>query len=52
MIYSLVGLSDAHGEPRFVLGYSKSVCEVYTDIVEYLLVTMKKFDVVCAIPVD
>jgi hypothetical protein len=34
MIYSLVGLSSAHHDPRFVVDYSKSVCQAYTDVVE------------------
>lgn len=50
MIYSLVGLSNAHRDPRFVVDYSKSVCQVYTDVVEYVLSTTKKLDIVCAIP--
>jgi hypothetical protein len=50
MIYSLVGLSNAHGDPRFVVDYSKTVCQVYTDVVEYVLATTKKLDIICAIP--
>ena len=34
MIYSLVGLLSAHHDPRFVVDYSKSVCQAYTDVVE------------------
>jgi hypothetical protein len=50
LIYSLVGLSTAHRDPRFVVDYSKSVRQVYTDVVEYILNTTGKLDIICAIP--
>lgn len=50
MIYSLIGLSSAHRDPRFVVDYSKSVCQVYTDVVEYVVATTKKLDIICAMP--
>ena len=49
-IYSLVGLSSAHRDPRFIVDYSKSVCQVYTDVVEYVVTTTKKLDIICAMP--
>jgi hypothetical protein len=50
MIYSLVGLSSAHHDPRFVVDYLKSVCQAYTDVVEYVVATTKKLDIICAMP--
>jgi Heterokaryon incompatibility protein (HET) len=50
MIYSLVGLSTAHQDPRFILDYSRSVCQVYTDAVEYEVSTPKDLTIICAMP--
>jgi hypothetical protein len=49
-IYSLVGLSTAHQDPRLILDYSRSVCQVYTDAVEYEVSTSKKLTIICAMP--
>jgi Heterokaryon incompatibility protein (HET) len=50
MVYSLIGFSNAQKDPRFVMDYSKSVCEVYTDVIEHVMTTMKKLDIICAMP--
>jgi hypothetical protein len=50
MVYSLVGLSTAQHDDRFVLDYSKPVCQVFIDVVEYILNTTKKLDIICAMP--
>lgn len=36
-VYALVGLSTAQDDPDFVIDYSKTLREVYTDVVRYLI---------------
>lgn len=36
-IYVLVGLSKAQNDSRFVINYSKSVQEVFTDVIKYVV---------------
>jgi hypothetical protein len=49
-IYSVVGLSSAREDPLLVIDYSRSVRQIYTDVVRYVVRTYRKLDILCAMP--
>ncbi|KAH7307946.1 heterokaryon incompatibility protein-domain-containing protein [Rhexocercosporidium sp. MPI-PUGE-AT-0058] len=49
-IYALVGLSTAQNDSRFVIDYSKSVQEVFTDTVKYIVKSSNTLEVICSMP--
>jgi hypothetical protein len=49
-VYSLIGLSAAQDDQKLRIDYSKSIREVFVDVIRYDLITNQRLDLICAIP--
>lgn len=49
-IFALVGLTTARDDPRFVIDYAASVRRVYINVVEYIITSTQRLDVICSMP--
>jgi hypothetical protein len=47
-IYALVGLSTTRNDSHFVIDYSASVRQVFTDAAKYILKSSQRLDVICS----
>ncbi|TVY83343.1 Heterokaryon incompatibility protein 6 OR allele [Lachnellula suecica] len=47
LVYALLGLSTAHNDPDFILDYSRSLEDVYTDVVKYILKSSGCLNIIC-----
>jgi hypothetical protein len=49
-VFALVPLTGARNDGKLVISYEKSVKEVYTDVVIYVVTTTSQLDIICARP--
>jgi hypothetical protein len=47
-VYAVLGLLAAHERAQFPIDYNISVREIFTNVVEHLLRTTQRLDVICA----
>lgn len=47
-VYAVLGLLAAHERSQFPVDYTVSVREIFTNVVDYLLRTTQRLDVICA----
>jgi hypothetical protein len=47
-VYAVLGLLAAHERSQFPIDYNISVREIFTNVVDYLLRTTQRLDVICA----
>ncbi|TVY73385.1 Heterokaryon incompatibility protein 6 OR allele [Lachnellula suecica] len=48
-VYALVGLTTAREDARFEINYSKSVGQVYIDVVKYIIISSKRLDIITSL---
>lgn len=48
-IYSIVGLTSARFDGRFVIDYNRGARRVFIDVVQYTIATTQKLDIICAL---
>ena len=49
-VFAIVGLTKARDDRRLQIDYSKSVCQLFTDVSEYIISTSGRLDVICTGP--
>jgi hypothetical protein len=47
-VYGILGILSSHERSQFPVDYDISTIEVYTNVVDYLLTTTRRLDVICA----
>jgi len=48
-VYSIIGLTSARHDARFVIDYNRGVRRVFIDVAQYTILTSRKLDVICAL---
>jgi hypothetical protein len=48
-VYSIVGLTSARFDGRFVIDYNRGARRVFIDVAQYTIATAEKLDIICAL---